>query len=439
MKEIFLKQFANILPDFRERKFLLAVSGGVDSMVLLYLFQKLKLNFEVLHCNFQLREQDSEQDQLLVESICQNSGVKFEIKRFETNQMLENSTGESLQMLARRIRYEWFESQLIDKKADFIVTAHHLSDQIETVLFNLIRGTGISGLRGMLPLQGKVLRPLLRFTKEEIYSFAKQEKLQWREDKSNESDKYKRNFIRNQIVPLLKTLNSNFDQTFLTNIEKFVGYESIIKQFCSEIEINKIDNSIFISDKEIINQKNVVFWFESLKKYDFSYDQIKSLVEISIQDGQSGKKIISSSGFLLLKVHEGWEFSQQEDQLEVDVEFSSLQDDKIHAILNLEMIPTSAVDFGLGNSVGFLDLQKLVFPLRIRNWREGDRFKPYGLKGSKKVSDYLINLKLSITEKNKVLVLEDVEGEIIWVVGFRLAQKCSLTDQTTQVLKLSLK
>lgn len=436
MKDAFLQQLNKILRDYRRRKYLLAISGGVDSMVLLHVFKESNLDFEVLHCNFQLREQDSENDQILVEQFCSQNQILITLKRFDTNSILEKSSGESLQMVARRIRYEWFEKQLLEKKADFIVTAHHLSDQIETVLFNLVRGTGISGLRGMLPIHEKVLRPLLTFTKEEIYDFAKQENIVWREDYSNKSDKYKRNFIRNQVIPLFKTLNPNFEHTFLTNIEKFAGYEQLIKQFCPEFEFIDEKKSIFISNELILNQRNVIFWFESLKKFDFSFEQIKNFVEITVNKVQSGKKILSITGFLLLKVNDGWELSKAEESSKIDLTFESFEDERVADFFKLENITVSEVDFGLGSNVVYLDAQKLIFPLRLRNWKEGDRFKPFGLKGTKKVSDYLINLKLSITEKEKVLVLEDADGEIVWLVGFRLAQKCSLTPQTTHVLKM---
>lgn len=423
--------------DYRNKSFLLAVSGGVDSMVLLDLFVQSKLKFFVAHCNYQLRGNDSDLDEKLVTDYCVERNIPIHIKRFSTKS-IKTEKPTSTQMLARELRYNWFKELKKEIAYDYLVVAHHATDQIETVLLNLVRGTGVSGLRGMKPVNGEVIRPLLTYGKEEILSYAEKNSITWREDVSNQKNDYKRNLLRNKVLPLLKELNPSLEQTFNQTIEKITDAESV---FLNEIKTIKSqitqEGEILITDQLLKSAKATpTLLFEVLKTYGFVYEQVKSL----FLKHNSGA-ILESEKYQLIKIEIGWQLVLKEVIVFEPQTITPSDLEKKILLLSgtVSFQQYSKKDFKLKKDKAFLslDIDLLQFPLNIRQWQQGDKFMPFGMKGVKKVSDLLIDAKVPLYEKTKVFVLEDASGKVIGVLNFRGDDRYKITDATQSVLEIT--
>lgn len=425
------------ITDYKNKSFLLAVSGGVDSMVLLDLFVKAKLKCFVAHCNFQLRDKDSDLDEKLVTEYCSKNNIPIHIKRFSTKS-INTEKPTSTQMLARELRYNWFKElkQLI--AYEYLVVAHHATDQIETVLLNLVRGTGISGLRGMKETNGDIIRPFLHYSKEDILFYAEKNSVQWREDVSNQKNDYKRNLIRNEVLPLLKQLNPSLEQTFRQTTEKISDAESV---FFTEIKALKSqvikEDKILITDQLLQFPKvNPALLFEVLKEYGFVYEQVKSL----FRKHNSGS-ILETEKHQLVKIELGWQLAPKEVIVfePQTITSSDLEKEMLLLSGSVSFQQYSKKDFKLkkDKAVLSLDMDLLQFPLIIRQWQQGDKFVPFGMKGMKKVSDLLIDAKVPLHEKVKVFVLEDASSHVLGVLNFRSDNRYKITDATQTVLEIT--
>lgn len=430
----FIKKHALIS---KEEKVLLAVSGGVDSMALLHLFSRSDISFGVAHCNFQLRSSESDADEQLVKTVVHELGVELFVNSFDTKAHA-NQNGISTQMAARELRFEWFREICESKGYSKVVLAHHLNDSIETFFLNLSRGTSLKGLRGILPQNNNLIRPLLDFTKDEIIAYANKNGLRWREDASNQEIYYKRNLIRHRVIPEFLKLNPDFEKVMRQNLEKLDarysrserGYqhlrESLLVQVGDRNHINKNTLNERISSSYDL--------YELLRDYDFNFDTCQQLYS-SLENVGS---VFKSSDFLIQvdreeliidKIDQELKSVNQEvlfDQAVVRVNDSEL---KAYKIPKEEWVLVTSPDHGM------FDLDKLTFPLIIRNRREGDKFQPLGMKGQKLVSDLLIDEKVPLLEKEKVLILES-EGKVVWVIGFRIADWAKVTDSTKTVYQL---
>ena len=426
-------------------KMLLTVSGGIDSIVMCDLFNKAGLNFAIAHCNFQLRGKESDEDELFVKQLAEKYNVRFFCNRFDTSSYADKK-GISIQMAARELRYEWFEEIRKKEKLSYIATAHHQDDSIETFFINLIRGTSISGLHGILPKQGRIIRPLLFTKKEEIEKYAKINKLQHREDSSNASDKYVRNKIRHDIVPILKQLNPDLENTMNETLQRLRDVELIYK---NEIEnkrsviVKEEKNCSVISIKQLKKlQPLATYLYEFLKPYNFNASTVETIIDGL--DGESGKqffsathRVIKDRDYLLVeslksKVQSLKDsnsiFQIDNDQEEFSVDGLKL---KISTILN----PKSKILNP--NSSAAIDLDKLKFPLEIRKWQKGDVFYPLGMKGKKKLSDFFIAKKLSISQKENTWLLTSA-GKIVWIIGLRIDDRFKITDKTKKIYFVEL-
>ena len=423
MKNKFLSELNELVAN-RNSSFLLAVSGGVDSMVLFHLFKNAVSNFSVAHCNFLLRGNDSDDDELFVQSICKKSGTEFFSKKFETKKMASEHTI-SIQMASRKLRYDWFHDLADENKFDYIVTAHHFNDSVETILFNISRGTGISGIKGISKKENKLIRPLLNFTKNDILEFAKKNKIKFREDVSNNDEKYKRNKIRNSIIPYFQSLNSGFFESMKNTLKNFQSAESIYLNFienerkrCTiqdegvlKIDINLLKNSI--------EPKTVLF--EIIKQYGFV--DIDSVFEVI--DAQPGKTFYSKKYFLIKNRHDFCISRLFKKRVKEINQPNSYIKDPIK--LSLELVDKFKLDENKNKSVAILNFNKLKFPLILRNWNEGDWFIPSGMKGKKKLSDYFIDNKFSLIEKKQCFVLCS-NNDIVWIVGHRIDERYKFVD-----------
>ena len=416
-----------------EKKYLLAVSGGVDSMVLLHLFYNSPYRFSVVHCNFRLRGENSDLDEKLVKDFCDDHDIELFIKTFDTLKIKKNR--ESIEMVARNLRYDYFQELIKKHSFDYLVTAHHLNDNVETFFINLLRGSGIKGLSGMQMIANYIVRPLLPFTRNEIVNFALNHSITWREDASNQTLDYLRNKIRHQIIPEFQDISPGF----LHQVEKSM---SILHETQSFLE----------SQVQELQKKAEVFTETGVKAY--------SLEKLLQADFLLSYHLLSKYGFTnkkdcenILNAHTGSLFESQEYKAWVDrgtlllanrskTEFSTVN----FLIPSVPWIckqpfefTCCVVDKAIFKEGESVDFEKVEFPLVLRNWKEGDYFYPINGLGKKKVSKFLKDHKVSNFQKEKVLVLCNNSGEIIWLVGFRLDDRFKISPSTQKFLHLNYK
>ncbi|MCG8310431.1 MAG: tRNA lysidine(34) synthetase TilS [Cytophagales bacterium] len=424
----------------REEKILLAVSGGVDSMVLLDLFNRAKFNFAIAHCNFMLRGSESDSDQKLVEDTAINLIVPFYRKSFETEKHAK-SKGISIQMAARHLRRAWFEKLLEEEGYPYIATAHHLNDSIETTLFNLTKGTGISGLKGISPKSECYIRPLMFATRKMIFEYATENNLSWREDRSNQSTRYSRNLIRHKVIPQLKKINPSLEETYSYSMEKIAYadriYREVIDQHKREL-LEKTSGGFRIDIKKIASiPDSKIVLFEVLEDFGFNFHQIKNMI-ISME-GQPGKTFLSHRFRLVIDrryLYLSTPRFERISELLIGKETKSVQ--KAPFEFFFERIDESISEFAGDANIAYMDFDKLEFPLKIRAWEPGDRFHPLGMKHKKKLSDFMIDNKIPLNLKDQVLVLLS-GNHIVWVVGLRIDDRYKITKQTKRVYKICFK
>ncbi|SHN19920.1 tRNA lysidine(34) synthetase TilS [Flavobacterium xinjiangense] len=417
------------------KKLLLATSGGLDSMVMAHLFHKLNYEIAIAHCNFQLRGIESFDDQKFVQEYADANTIPIFVTQFDTTAFAQDYKL-STQVAARELRYNWFYELLETEKYDYILTAHHADDNLETFLINLSRGTGLEGLTGIPEQNENIIRPLLLFSRQEIENYAKENKIEWREDSSNASDKYLRNKIRHYLVPMLKELNPNFitsfqkTQTYLQEAQDMVEDASIMVYQ----QVAKKDGDDIHFDlkqlKKLPNFKS--YLYQWLNEFGFAaWDDIYDLVE-----SQSGKQVFSSE-FRLLKDRDSLilspiNFVDKEEEYFID---ENQQDVKIP--LNISFCKVADISL-VSNTTIFVDADKLQFPLVLRHWNEGAIFQPFGMEGkSKKVSKLFKDEKLSLIDKeNKWLLYSN--NEIVWVIGIRQDERFRIENTTKNILKIQL-
>lgn len=396
-----------------------AVSGGLDSMVLLHLFKSAGYNITAAHVNFGLRGEESDEDEIFVQRHCEHLGVGFLAKRVLTKNYATGK-GVSIQMAARDLRYEWFSELMKSTPGSVVATAHHVNDSGETMLLNLVRGTGIDGLTG-IPLQNNgIIRPLAFANRDDINQYAAQHEITWREDESNLDDHYQRNFLRHRVMNLLKEINPSLDDTLSKNFSRLGAerelMEKAIKGMKESFVLDK-ENNIRIPKKALegfIHKSGVLL--RMIEQFGFNFSTAESIV--SAMNGQPGKMFYSDTHALNV------------DRNDLIITSSRISDVDFH------IIETNDVSFSDDLDEARLDADKVLHPLEMRRWKEGDSFYPLGMKGKKKVSDYLIDNKISVADKQNVMVLTS-NNEIAWLVGMRIDDRFKITPQTTRVLRVT--
>ena len=427
-------------------KLLLAVSGGVDSIVLCELCKQAGYEFVIAHCNFQLREEESERDEKFVRELAKKYNVEIVVKNFETEKYAEENKI-SIQVAARELRYEWFNqivngqwSMVNEELPAYIVTAHHANDNIETLLINFFKGTGISGLRGILSKHGKIIRPLLFAKKEELLEFAKENDLSYVEDSSNALDKYTRNYFRNQLIPSVQKVFPQAEDNLLHNIERFKDIETLYRQ------------SILLHKKKLLEQKGVevhipvlkllkseplaTIIYEIIKDFGFTSNQAEEVIKLLNSD--SGKFVRSASHRIIK--NRKWLIISLNDTTVAEnilIEEADKSVEYAGGKLRFEKLTTHHLPLTTDNSVAMLDADEVTYPLLLRKWKQGDYFYPLGMNKKKKLGKFFIDQKLSLTEKENIWVLE-MNKKITWVVGKRIDDRFKITPQTKNILKISL-
>lgn len=442
-----LVAFRKYIADFKlvgpGEKILLAVSGGVDSMVMLELFQRSGLDFGVAHCNFGLRGAESNEDEKFVTSAAKAYGIPLFVNHFKTREYA-GFNKISVQMAARTLRYEWFDELLQTEPYKAIATAHHLDDQLETFFINALRGTGISGLHGILPNRTNIIHPLMFAFRRQIEEFAVDEAVVFREDSSNRSSKYLRNKIRHDLLPLLGEMNPDFRKTLTATISRIREAETLLSRHMDEVrkKVTVITDSglpAFNIEAIKANEPTDIYLYELLKPYNFSRyttdDIYRALDELSgKQFFSSSHRVVKDRDLLLItEASPGSESSADEIRIEPDQEIIMAP---IH--LRITHLSNSEVsDISKSGQVAMFDAEQLSWPLRLRKWKEGDTFMPYGMSSNKKLSDYFIDNKFSIVEKENAWLLMS-GNKIAWLVGHRIGHHFRVTGETRKILKIEL-
>ncbi len=431
MQKKFQNHIHQNFPFLMKSRFFIAVSGGIDSMVLVHLFQNIGFPFAILHCNFQLRGKESDGDMDFVRNYADKFEIPWSMGHFDTKSYAKEMKV-STQVAARELRYDWFDEQLAEKEFDYLLTAHHADDSLETFMINLSRGTGLDGLLGIPATNDAIIRPMLIFTREEIESYAKENEIQWREDSSNATDNYLRNKIRHHLVPVLKQINPNFSDSFQNTIQYLQQSKSMVDdaagivfaQVCKKI---KGEYHFDIDKLKQLENPNA-YLFHWLQGFGFTaWDDIYNLV-----DSQSGKQVYSETHvvlkdrkFLILSL------KNKESSESFLIYKSDLQ---VNFPLKFEFCNVTDISEVNSNCI-FVDEEKLQFPLVLRKWEQGDYFYPLGMIGKKKLSKYFKDEKFSLIDKlNAWLLCSD--NQIIWVVGKRQDNRFIKTENTKLLLQI---
>jgi tRNA(Ile)-lysidine synthase len=418
-------------------RILLAVSGGMDSMTLCEMMRINQLNFAIGHFNHVTRNGESDLDEIFVKNYALQHGIPFYSTRVDINNLMEMQGGGNFQNLARTHRYQWLREILTKENFQYIATAHHHNDQIETFLFHFSRGTGLDGLSGMASKQDQIVRPMLIFTRSEIETFVFENKIDYRVDSSNSSNKYSRNYIRHGIIPSFKILNENFESNANTTIENLrstkILYSFLLEEYAKEIVSIADDGSIELNASYFDHSDRLKkqLCFELIRPYGFNYTQVEQITESL---GQRGNTFYSDENVLLVEtnkliIRKHSRTPKVLQEVDSNCQVPGFGQLKITKIEPLKKYPKA-------QNIEYVDADKIEFPLVLRSKQDGDRFKPLGMKGrTKKIKDFFTDLKLNKFEKEKALVLLN-QKQVVWILGYRISDKYKITSKTKEVLQL---
>ena len=432
MVTAFKKHIAAHFPALADQKILVACSGGLDSIVLLHLLQKIGLTLGVAHCNFKLRGAHSDADLSFVETIAGNLGVPVFTTVFDTKTYAKTQ-GVSTQVAARELRYEWFYSTATANGYDRIATGHHADDDLETFFINLSRVTGLRGLTGIASNTEQLIRPLLPFSRAQIMQFAKKEGLFWREDSSNSSRDYLRNKLRLDVIPALKGVNKTVLQNFQQTQQHLKESQALLEDYITlvtKLVVSQTDAGYEIDIKQLQALPNTnTLLFELL--YPYGFTDFKAIA--SILESEVGKKVLSKQ-YVLQKDRNHLVLTTKEQVVDPHVYCIDAKQQSCTTPIKLNFTEVAQVGEHEPHSL-YVDAGKLTYPLKVRAWRLDDVFHPFGMKGKKKLTKFFKDEKLSLLSKNSVWVLESGD-EIVWVIGLRPDDRYKVTSATNKVLKI---
>lgn len=420
---------------------LVGTSGGIDSVVLCELCRQAGYSFSIAHCNFQLRGEESDRDEKFVRALAEHYGVEILVNRFDTTSYAEQNKL-SVQEAARDLRYHWFGQLVSEKGFSYTLVAHHADDNIETVLMNFFRGTGLQGLTAIPPInltRARLLRPLLHIRQNRIEEFARHHNLSWVEDSSNASVKYTRNFFRLELIPMLRGFYPQVEENILDNIERFTGINELYKLSVADwkkkvcVEEGK---EVRIPILKLMKFRNTSLLYEIISDFGFGEKQVDELVKLA--SAESGK-FIENNEYRIIR-HRKWFIIAPRvgasDTVVIDRNESSTQ----FPGGTLELKQKDISNFQLNKSewVAQLDAKDIEFPLVLRKWKQGDYFYPLGMRKKKKLSRFFIDLKLSKNRKEETWVLES-NKKILWIPGLRMDDRFRITDQTKSFFEITFK
>jgi tRNA(Ile)-lysidine synthase len=420
----------------KENRLLLAISGGLDSVCLFHLLLKSQYHFEIAHCNFQLRGKDSHDDESFVKSLASQHKIPYHCIQFDTETESEKLKL-SIQETARKLRYDWFKQLKTNHHLDVILTAHHKSDNLETLLINLNRGTGISGLHGIPIYNHDIVRPLLFASRTDLEQFANQENIEFRHDISNDSDKYLRNQFRHHLIPVWKNINPKIEEAFFNTSQHVAEFEKLSSNLIREKWKNlcefKSKNLQIEIQKLLIIEETALFLYFNIKTYGFSKQQCSDVIqlclysEMGVFETQTHNLTVERKTLILN------EKQSHQDELFTIHTFT----EKIitqYLQITFEKIPVEQVDFNEKNCL-FIDVKTFNYPLTLRTWKQGDKMLPLGMKGHKNISDVLTDSKIAHSVRRKCLVLESIDNQIIALLPDRISELFKVKDNSSLILK----
>lgn len=421
------------------QKFLLAVSGGVDSVVLCELSKEAGLSFSIAHCNFGLRGEESERDESFVRSLGEQYGVEVYVQQFATAAFAEEQKC-SIQEAARTLRYNWFEELRKSQGFAYTLLAHHANDNIETLLLNFFRGTGLDGLTGM-PEEKKeahCLRPMLHLKRSEIEAYAREKSLTWVEDSSNASSKYTRNFFRNEFIPQVQKVFPKAEENLLNNLQRFQEtaalYNDLVSGLKKKICVVK-GEEVHIPVLKLMQYKGTSLIYEIISDFGFGENYVAELIKLA--DASSGKYIANET-YRIIR-HRAW-FIVAPKTITAETFVIEKDDEAVlfdRQELRLKFFRIEKFSLDKSPQVAQLDAKEIEFPLVLRKWKKGDYFYPLGMRKKKKLARFFIDQKLSQTQKEKVWVVES-HKRIVWIAGYRIDDRFKVMDNTKEVLQLTL-
>jgi tRNA(Ile)-lysidine synthase len=430
-----IKPLKHILPG---KRYLLAVSGGIDSMVMAEMFRAMSLSFAVVHCNFSLRGSASDEDQQFVQAWCEKSNIPFYTQSFDTKAYAA-SNRYSIQEAARKLRYAYFDTLLHTEAFDFIATAHHQDDAIETMLFHFVRGCGLHGMRGIPAVNGHIVRPLIQWSRAEIIAYANSHQINFREDSSNTSTVYTRNMIRLEVLPFLESKFPGVRSQLGKNLQRFeeasMLYDASVERIRKRLTSQR-GKDVYIPIRKLSKQKPLdTITYELIKPYGFNFEQAQELLKLT--DSQAGHllqgrthRIVRHRDFFIITP------VQTEAAEIIIIDETMKQVSCADFNFSFDVVDDNARLNHSGQLVEFVDAAALQYPLILRKWKQGDYLHPLGMVKKKKVSRLLIDAKYSLPEKERVWVLES-NSRIVWVIGLRLDHRFRITPKTTQKVRLT--
>jgi tRNA(Ile)-lysidine synthase len=420
-------------------RILLAVSGGIDSMVMADLFIRTGIRIGIAHCNFSLRGHESDKDEEFVRSYAANHKVPFYSIRFGTEEYAKRK-GISIEMAARELRYEWFKKTRKKFRFESVAVAHNLNDNIETLLINLIRGTGIAGLTGMKPSANRIIRPLLFATRQVIVDYCRKHKIRYREDKSNAETKYIRNKIRHQIIPVLKDINPSIEATLIETAGRFGNMNEILSDYTDNLRksiFTERDGLIVFNFNQLQSKiKNKTILYELLKPYGITNGNLNDLKNII--EGKTGGQLFTGT-YRFIKNRNEIIISPGDQYESTILKVKSVTElRKVPGIVSAQYIKiTDKFSIPEDACIACIDAHKVSFPIIIRKWQPGDFFYPFGMKQKKKLSNYFVDRKFSRLDKEKTLIIES-EGKIVWIVGERIDNRFRISETTRKALIITV-
>lgn len=424
----------------KEKKYLIALSGGADSVCLLLVLDKLGYNIEAVHCNFNLRGDESSRDEQFCIELCKKRNIKIHLAHFDTNSyaLLHKI---SIEMAARNLRYSFFENLRHDVGADGICVAHNQNDCAETLIMNLIRGTGIKGLAGIMPKRDSIIRPLLCVSRDEIEDFLTKESQDYVTDSTNLDDFCVRNSIRLNIIPMMEKINpsvvQNIVRTAMRMNEANKVFNESIEASSSKVS-DLIDGSLYIDIRALKKEPSPEYTlFNILKNYRFNPEQIES-IGYNL-DFPTGTRFLSDTHQLVFDREKMIVTKIENNRISLKIpEHGKYIINDVKSIRIEKVIVNKEFNISKDNFTATLDSANVKFPLLLRNVENGDRFFPFGMKGSKLVSKYMTDKRFSLIDKQKQMVIEDASGNIIWLVGERTDERFKITNKTTYALVISI-
>jgi tRNA(Ile)-lysidine synthase len=415
-------------------KILAAVSGGMDSVVMAHLLKASGLNFSIAHCNFSLRGDEAIRDQEFCDQLAKQLRVKFHTINFNTSAYAAKNKI-SIQMAARELRYKWFEQLRQQHGYDVIALAHHQNDAIETILLNLTRGTGIAGLHGILPLNGYLVRPLLFMGRYEVQEIIKHNKFDFVEDNSNASTKYARNKLRHDVIPVLKELNPSLEKTFENSLQHFRDMETLL-----ELRVDELRKELFtFKDDEVhiplagliaLEPKHLLL-FKLLQEYGFNETSVNDIIA-SLRKHPG--RVFESNSFMIVLDRDKLIIAPKSTHQQSPVQIYAGGHEAQYGGYRLNLLHDDSALIIKNNPLATaIDTQLLQYPLTIRGWRQSDYFYPLGMKTRKKLSDFFIQQKIPLHEKNSIPLLVNGNGDIMWIAGHRISERYKVSDNTEKV------